>query len=49
MNLGILLGWIALSFITIPLATWFVRRKSVNAQRRAKGEEEMVEKSPNGR
>ena len=44
MNLGILLGWIGLSFITIPLATWLARRKSVNAHR-ASQKDKMTEKN----
>lgn len=48
-NLGILLGWIALSLITISVATWIFRRKSVNAHRRAMGERETDEKTPDGR
>jgi hypothetical protein len=33
-NLGILLGWIGFSFVTISLATWLTRRNSVNEHRR---------------
>jgi hypothetical protein len=40
MNLGILLAWIVLSCITIPVATWLFRRKSVNQHRKEVGEVE---------
>lgn len=45
-NLGILLAWIVLSFITISVATWLIRRNSVNAHRKAVGENELDEKVP---
>ena len=41
MNLGILLAWIALSMITISVATWAFRRRSVNDHRKAVGEMEL--------
>jgi hypothetical protein len=33
-NLGILIAWIVLSFITVSVATWLTRRKSVNEYHR---------------
>ena len=33
LNFGVLFGWIAVSFITIPLFTWFLRRRAVRAWR----------------
>lgn len=39
-NLGILLAWIALSLITVSLATWLGRRKAVNQHRAAKVDQE---------
>lgn len=38
-NLGILLAWIALSLITVTLATWLTRRKAVKEYQAAKEEE----------
>ena len=43
-NLGILLAWVALSIITISIATWATRRKSVNAHRQAMGKRGLNEK-----
>lgn len=43
-NLGILLAWVAVSFITITLATWLIRRKSVKSH-----QQEQVEKHSEGR
>lgn len=34
-NLGIVIAWIAVSIITVSLATWLGRRKAVNQHRRA--------------
>ncbi|KIP08990.1 hypothetical protein PHLGIDRAFT_87282 [Phlebiopsis gigantea 11061_1 CR5-6] len=34
MNFGILFAWIGISFVTIPLFTWWVRRKQVLERRR---------------
>ncbi|WVQ76068.1 hypothetical protein IAR50_005705 [Cryptococcus sp. DSM 104548] len=41
MNIGILIAWIAVSFITITLGTWLFRRRSVNEHNKAVGENEM--------
>ena len=35
-NLGILLAWAVFSMFTISLATWLLRRKSVNAYHASK-------------
>jgi len=35
-NLGILLAWAVFSMITVALATWLMRRKSVNEYKKAK-------------
>jgi hypothetical protein len=48
-NIGILLGWIGLSIVTIALSTWLFRRKSVNEHRKAMGEEEYDRVLPDGR
>ncbi|TYJ52218.1 hypothetical protein B9479_007177 [Cryptococcus floricola] len=40
MNLGILIAWIAVSFITISLGTWLFRRQSVNQHNKEVGENE---------
>lgn len=49
MNCGILLAWVAVSLITIPLATWLTRRHAVNEHRRAMGEMEDDIRLPDGR
>lgn len=36
MNEGILIAWAVFSMMTISLATWLMRRKAVNAHRKAK-------------
>ena len=38
-NLGILLAWAVFSLCTISLATWLMRRKSVNAYHASKREQ----------
>lgn len=48
-NCGILVAWIVFSIVTISVATWAVRRKSVNAHRRAMGENEKDTVTPDGR
>ncbi|ODN82224.1 hypothetical protein L202_02510 [Cryptococcus amylolentus CBS 6039] len=40
MNLGILIAWIVVSFITISLGTWLFRRRSVNQHNKELGESE---------
>lgn len=48
-NCGILLGWIAFSMITIPMITYWFRRRSINEHRRAMGEMEDDIRLPDGR
>ncbi|ORY30405.1 hypothetical protein BCR39DRAFT_564917 [Naematelia encephala] len=48
-NIGILLGWIGLSLVTIPVATWIFRRESVNAHQKAMAETEKDTTTPDGR
>ncbi|AAW45796.1 hypothetical protein CNBJ2900 [Cryptococcus deneoformans B-3501A] len=40
-NMGILVAWVALNFITISLGTWLFRRQSINQHNKEVGENEM--------
>ncbi|WRT64817.1 uncharacterized protein IL334_001753 [Kwoniella shivajii] len=40
-NLGILLAWVVVNILTITVATWLFRRKSVNQHNKEVGENEM--------
>ncbi|ADV22219.1 endoplasmic reticulum protein [Cryptococcus gattii Ru294] len=40
-NMGILIAWVVVNFITISLGTWLFRRRSVNQHNKEVGENEM--------
>lgn len=42
MNLGIIIAWIAVSCITITVATLLIRRKMVNEHKKEMGENQII-------